>query len=133
GQLSPTVHPLLGRRLPTAHAEVAWQVELDLPRTHAWMADHVIQGTILYPAVSYLEMAFEAGAEGPIAEDLEIHKPLALTRDTSQPIQLLMDRAQRTFPVYAQQPDTTWSRQASGRLGSPHDAFPPIKVDLANL
>ena len=133
GHLTPTVHPLLGRRLPTAHAQTAWQVELDLPRTHAWMADHVIQNTILYPAVGYFEMALEAGAEGRIAEDFEIHRPLALTRDNPQPIQLLVDRAQRIFTVHAQQPDGTWTRQASGRLGLPHHVTPAVEVDLASI
>lgn len=56
-RLGEVDHSLLGRRLPTA--EPNWELCLDLEQ-HAYLADHRIEGNVVFPAAGYIEMAFQA-------------------------------------------------------------------------
>ncbi|MFL4904183.1 amino acid adenylation domain-containing protein [Streptomyces sp. MMS24-I2-30] len=74
-------HPLLGRRLATA--EPAWEARLDVEAL-PYLLDHRIQGSALFPAAGYVEMATQAvramtgGGEAVIA-DIELRKALFLS------------------------------------------------------
>src|SRR5207247_2457238 len=108
GHIGPTVHPLLGLAVASAHTEAAWEGELDLQRDHAWLRDHRVQGAVVYPAAAQIESALAAagllfGAEYAVLSDLELDRPLILTPDTPQSVQLLVDRHHKTFALHARQ------------------------------
>src|SRR5262249_50802694 len=50
-------HELLGRRL--ASAEPTWEIKLDV-ESLPYLADHQIQGSVVFPAAGYIEMAAQA-------------------------------------------------------------------------
>ena len=66
-----TVHPLLGRRLPTAHRDVIFESRItkDSP---SFLGDHRIYGEVVFPATGYVEMALAGGSELLRSEDLTI-------------------------------------------------------------
>ncbi|MFB6984165.1 condensation domain-containing protein, partial [Streptomyces scopuliridis] len=73
-------HPLLGRRLATA--EPAWEAKLDVEAL-PYLRDHRIQGSALFPAAGYVEMAAQAvramtGGEA-VFGDIELRKALFLS------------------------------------------------------
>jgi len=75
--LGPSDHPLLGRQIPGPNP--AWESNAD-PEIVPYLADHVVQGTIVFPGAGYLEMALAAArlihGEGPSeVEDLTFARP----------------------------------------------------------
>ncbi|AXG79018.1 non-ribosomal peptide synthetase/type I polyketide synthase [Streptomyces paludis] len=73
-------HPLLGRRLATG--EPIWEARLDVEAL-PYLRDHRIQGSALFPAAGYVEMAAQAvramtGGEAVFA-DIELRKALFLS------------------------------------------------------
>ncbi|MGW4348239.1 amino acid adenylation domain-containing protein [Streptomyces sp. NPDC004690] len=76
-------HPLLGRRLATA--QPSWEARLDTEQL-SYLDDHRIQGSVVFPAAGYVEMAAQAvramtGGEAVFA-DIELRKALFLTGGT---------------------------------------------------
>ncbi|WP_052488514.1 non-ribosomal peptide synthetase/type I polyketide synthase [Streptomyces sp. 150FB] len=72
-------HPLLGRRLATA--EPAWEARLDV-ESLPYLGDHRIQGSAVFPAAGYVEMATQAvramtGGDADLI-DIELRKALFL-------------------------------------------------------
>ncbi|GHJ39082.1 hybrid non-ribosomal peptide synthetase/type I polyketide synthase [Streptomyces sp. TS71-3] len=93
-------HPLLGRR--TAHTHPTWESRLDLERL-PYLADHRIQGNVVFPAAGYLEMAAQAvrsltGGEATLA-GIELHRALFLPEGASPTVQLTLDPTSARFTV----------------------------------
>jgi len=89
-------HPILGSRvdLPSSEGIFIWQASLDMQRC-SFLLDHCIQGSAIFPATAYIEMALAAAAETKpeetyVLRDLSFHKPLLLTRDARPTLQLWM-------------------------------------------
>ncbi|MEU0400891.1 amino acid adenylation domain-containing protein [Streptomyces sp. NPDC006197] len=83
-------HPLLGRR--TAHAEPTWEATLDV-ETMPYLSDHRIQGSVVFPAAGYVEMAAQAvramtGGTEAVLGDIELRKALFLSDDEAATVQL---------------------------------------------
>ncbi|MER7751970.1 amino acid adenylation domain-containing protein [Kitasatospora sp. NPDC097643] len=80
-RLGQVDHPLLGRR--TASAQPGWTTALD-PERLPYLADHRIEGQVVFPAAGYLEMAAQAvhaltgGTEVVLAE-VELNRALFLS------------------------------------------------------
>ncbi|MET8545709.1 SDR family NAD(P)-dependent oxidoreductase, partial [Kitasatospora sp. NPDC004799] len=110
-----TGHPLAGTavELPDGTTVHSGRVST---RTHPWLADHAVDGTVLLPGTAFLELAALAG--GPV-DDLVLHLPLALS-DTPTDIQVSVgapdDAGRRPVTVHARGGDG-WVRHASGTLG----------------
>ncbi|BFO19322.1 hypothetical protein SHKM778_57100 [Streptomyces sp. KM77-8] len=72
-------HPLLGRRLDTA--EPTWEARLDV-ESLPYLKDHLIQGSAVFPAAGYVEMATQAVRTtiggGAALVDIELRKALFL-------------------------------------------------------
>jgi acyl transferase domain-containing protein/acyl-CoA synthetase (AMP-forming)/AMP-acid ligase II/NADPH:quinone reductase-like Zn-dependent oxidoreductase/acyl carrier protein len=84
-------HPLLGRRLPSAHP--AWQSEIDVRRL-AYLDDHRIQGSVLLPGTAYTEIALAAatavfGNRPHTLTDLELRAPLFLSGERACTLQVI--------------------------------------------
>ncbi|MGB3442010.1 MAG: type I polyketide synthase, partial [Actinophytocola sp.] len=115
-------HPLLGATVALADADgvlLTGQVSL---RTHPWLADHAVSGTVLLPGTAFVELAVRAGDQagcGRLAE-LVVHAPLALPDDGAVRLQILVgapgDDGSRPVGIHACADDTTWTRHATGRL-----------------
>lgn len=72
--LGQQVHPLLGAKLQAAYP--VWDVEIDQQQL-SYLSDHAIQGSVVYPAAAYVEMAL-AATPSRVVEEIEFHKALFL-------------------------------------------------------
>ncbi|MGW1826053.1 SDR family NAD(P)-dependent oxidoreductase, partial [Streptomyces eurythermus] len=110
-----TGHPLAGTtvELPDGSTVHSGRVST---RTHPWLADHAVDGTILLPGTAFLELATLAGGT---LDDLVLHLPLALS-DAPTDIQVLVgapDDAGRSPVTVHSKGGDGWVRHASGTLG----------------
>jgi len=127
-------HPLLGSRLQAPAA--TWSAEVDL-RDLPYLADHMVQGSIVYPAAAYLEMGL-AAAKSILEEDeyalrdLEIKAPLLLS-ETGSEVQLVVEQNER-FAIYSRpgNPKQPWSLHASGEI-EPVEEGTPSRVAIEEI
>src|SRR5262249_30043260 len=94
-------HELLGRRLSSA--EPTWEVKLDVEKL-PYLADHRIQGSAVFPAAGYLEMAIQAvrsltSATTVALADIEIRKALFVPEHEARTVQLAIGPEGSTFRV----------------------------------
>ncbi|MER7516740.1 non-ribosomal peptide synthetase/type I polyketide synthase [Streptomyces sp. NPDC126499] len=94
-------HPLLGRRL--AHAEPTWEAMLDVETT-PYLSDHRIQGSVVFPAAGYVEMAAQAvramtGGTEAVLGDIELRKALFLADDEAATVQLSFSSEDAGFTI----------------------------------
>ncbi len=82
--LAAADHPFLGAAVSLAgDGGVALTGRLSL-RSHPWLADHAVAGTVLFPGSGFVELAIRAGDEvgcGYLSE-LALQAPLVLTEET---------------------------------------------------
>lgn len=92
-------------------------------RTHPWLADHAVFGTVLVPGTGFVELALHAGirlATDTIRE-LVLEAPLLLDDETAVDIQVVVEAADadgaRRFAVHSRATgDTAWTTHAAGVL-----------------
>ncbi|UBU47545.1 polyketide synthase [Cobetia amphilecti] len=97
------VHPLLGYRL--AQQRLTWEAQLDTQKV-AWLADHQVGDSAVFPGAGYLEQCLAAAHEWQAAsadadnlpdvldlEDFEIRAPLLLDDSTLRLTRLSLDSA----------------------------------------
>ncbi len=119
-------HPLLGRRVRTAHP--LWESSLGGARL-AYLDDHLIQGTVVFPGAAYVEMAVEAaramqsdGAGAAVSlRNIAFKRALFLPRRHRTLVQLALDGAGTHFEVHSANADAVakWTLHAGGELGTP--------------
>ncbi|VFR57206.1 Capsular polysaccharide biosynthesis fatty acid synthase WcbR [plant metagenome] len=123
-------HPLLGYPCETPGT---WQAELDTA-TQPWLADHVVGGTILFPAAGFAEIALAAARQHAPGdwldvEELDILAPLALAAGASKEIRVAVDAADGRLSLSARDlGDVPWQQQLRARLlsgGAPAGSAPP--------
>ncbi|MEV6831386.1 type I polyketide synthase [Amycolatopsis sp. NPDC051102] len=119
-------HPMLGAvvRLPRFDGLV-FTSRLSL-RTHPWLADHAIGGSVLVAGTGLVELAVRAGDEAgcPVLEELVIEAPLVVPEQGGVQVQVAVgapgETGVRTVDVYSlredQAGDDTWTRHATGTL-----------------
>ncbi len=120
-------HPLLGRRLRLpALKDVVFESRWSAA-VPAFLGDHCVLGTPMFPAAGYLEMAAAAGlalGNGPHAvEDLVIEQPLVLSAGATRTVQLVLappESGTASFQVLSlsdnEEDHTHWTRHAAGKL-----------------
>jgi acyl transferase domain-containing protein/NADPH:quinone reductase-like Zn-dependent oxidoreductase/NADP-dependent 3-hydroxy acid dehydrogenase YdfG/acyl carrier protein len=101
-----------------------------------WLADHVVDGVVLFPGAGFVELALRAGdeVECSVVEELTLLAPLVLPSVGGVRVQVVVDAAgesgSRAVWVYSRGagPDSIWVLHAQGALsaGSPAPA-----VDLS--
>ncbi|TXL82734.1 polyketide synthase dehydratase domain-containing protein, partial [Streptomyces sp. IB2014 016-6] len=78
--LTPANHPLLAATIqhPDNHT-TTFTGTLSL-RTHPWLADHTVTGTILLPGTAYIDLALHAGhhTNHPHLTELTLQTPLTI-------------------------------------------------------
>ncbi|MCE6998174.1 SDR family NAD(P)-dependent oxidoreductase [Saccharothrix sp. S26] len=89
-------------------------------RTHPWLADHAVGGTVLLPGTAFLELAAEAGraVDRPVVADLVLHVPLNVTE---RPVHVQVsvgapDHEDRRPVTVHSRVDGEWVRHATGAL-----------------
>ncbi|MEV7020447.1 SDR family NAD(P)-dependent oxidoreductase, partial [Streptomyces sp. NPDC093991] len=152
--LGAAEHPLLGAAVSLAtDGGLVLTGRLSL-RTHPWLADHAVAGTVLFPGTGFVELAIRAGDEvgcGHLTE-LTLQTPLTLPEDGAVHLQVVVARAEeggdRAVGVYARAADAAsdapWTAHAEGTLspqpggrggttGTGLEAWPPSDADAVDV
>ncbi len=118
-------HPLLSAVVPLADSDgIVLTGRLSL-RTHPWLADHAVMGTVLLPGTGFVELAVRAGDEVgcPVIEELTIEAPLVFAQRAGVMLQVLVGAPDgsgtRSVAVYSRDEDAEagpWLRHAAGVL-----------------
>ncbi|MFJ1754071.1 SDR family NAD(P)-dependent oxidoreductase [Kitasatospora sp. NPDC088134] len=95
-------------------------------RSHPWLADHAIAGTVLLPGTALVELALRTGqsVDTPVLVELTLEAPLPLPSDQDVDLQATAGpadaRGARPVAVHSRPagagPDTPWTRHATGTL-----------------
>ncbi|KOV35255.1 hypothetical protein ADK60_09985 [Streptomyces sp. XY431] len=142
GGLAPTGHPLLAgvTELPDSEGWL-FTGRLSL-RTHPWLADHTVAGTVLLPGTAFLELAVQAALRAGAArvETLDLAAPLALpaAARAGVRIQVLLGSADeegrrplriRSQPETGDGGDSDWTTHATGAVAlAPAEPAEPAVV-----
>ncbi|MFF2658347.1 type I polyketide synthase [Kitasatospora sp. NPDC058032] len=123
--LDPTDHPVLGAAVELADTgELLLSGRLSL-RTHPWLADHAVAGTVLLPGAAFAELAVRAADEAGCrtVEELTLQSPLLIPADTAVRLQVRVGAADahgsRSLDVFSCREDAatpTWTAHATGAL-----------------
>ncbi|WP_279617359.1 polyketide synthase dehydratase domain-containing protein, partial [Streptomyces bungoensis] len=126
--LTAAGHPLLGAAVTPADSEgVLFTGRLSL-RSHPWLRDHVVAGSVLFPGTGFLELvlhgAEQAGCDR--VEELTIAVPLVLTEDGGVQVQVLVngpdETGSRAVSVFSRPDgggrDEPWTLHATGMVGT---------------
>ncbi|MES4907303.1 type I polyketide synthase, partial [Streptomyces sp. NPDC000395] len=120
-------HPLLAAAVSLADSDGFLLTGRLSLRTHPWLADHAVRGTVILPATAFLELAIRAGDEVGCdrVEDLTLAAPLALPEHGGVQVQMWVggpdESGRRTLNLYSR-PDgegtdeLPWTRHATGAL-----------------
>ncbi|MET7669451.1 SDR family NAD(P)-dependent oxidoreductase [Micromonospora luteifusca] len=135
--LSPAGHPLLGTATELAGgAGLLLTGRLSL-RSHPWLADHEVRGTVLLPGAALAELALHAADQigGVRVGDLTLEAPVVLPHDGGIRIQVLIGRPDTSgahpISVHSQpeEADQVWTRHATGQLEAGVPAAPAADPD----
>ena len=125
------VHPLLGYRLRTASP--TWQSSVTA-NTPSFLADHVVNGSVVFPAAGYVELILAAAhqslAEVPVEiESVAFHDALVLARDVVVFLQTSIDPQRGTVEIRSRErnKDGGWDLRAVGRIRTWSGAEPQLK------
>ncbi|MGW2811980.1 acyltransferase domain-containing protein, partial [Streptomyces sp. NPDC001450] len=126
--LGSAQHPLLGAAVRVAGSEEALFTGRLSLRTHPWLRDHAVTGTVLFPGTGFLELALcAAGQLGyDRVEELTIAAPLIVPERTGRLVQVRVgapdESDTRTLEVYSRAEDALdtdpWTLNASGSLAA---------------
>ncbi|WP_415830378.1 SDR family NAD(P)-dependent oxidoreductase, partial [Kibdelosporangium persicum] len=143
-------HPLLGAAVSVADADGFLFTGTLSTRTHPWLADHVVMGSVIVPGTALVELAVRAADEAGLTavEELTLQVPLALPETGAVQVQLWVgapdDSGRRALTVHSR-PHTTstdgaWTLHATGWLAAtPADtdwdlaAWPPLGAEAVAL
>ncbi|WP_433754963.1 type I polyketide synthase [Nocardia sp. CA-135398] len=100
-------HPLLANAVPVAgRDEWLYTGRLSL-RTHPWIADHTVFGSVLLPGTAFAELALSAGVRlrVDVIEELLLESPLVLADGIEVDLQLSVaapdEEGRRAFAIYS--------------------------------
>ncbi|GAA1503966.1 type I polyketide synthase [Sphaerisporangium rubeum] len=148
--LRTTRHPLLAAATTVAGGDTLLLTGRVSAHAHRWVADHAIDGTVVFPAAAYLDLAFQAGQAlgGLGVAELGAGPALALDAAGGADLQLTVgaadDQGRRVFTLYARPYDESsedealdppWTEHASGVLAPPAavpdalTAWPPADAE----
>ncbi len=123
--LDPAGHPVLGAATELADTgELLLSGRLSL-RTHPWLADHAVAGTVLLPGAAFAELAVRAADEAGChtVEELTLQSPLLIPVDTAVRLQVRVGAADaygsRSLDLFSCREDATtrhWTAHATGLL-----------------
>ncbi len=124
---SAAEHPLLGAVIPLPKEE-GWLLTGRIsPRTHPWLAEHMVMGASMLPGTAFVEMALKAAEQsgGAEVEELTIEAPLVFADAAAVQLQVSVGAADEegrrplsihSRPETVEGPGAEWLRNASGAL-----------------
>ncbi|WP_281260784.1 type I polyketide synthase [Murinocardiopsis flavida] len=136
--LGATEHPLLGAVVALPDTDgLVFTGRLSL-RTHAWLADHVVMGTVLFPGTAFAELAAQVADRvgcSAVAE-LTLAAPLVLPEQGAVQLRVTVAEpdgdGRRKLAVFSRVEDAAadepWHRHAEGVVGD-GDAPPTAELD----
>ncbi|MEU8383029.1 polyketide synthase dehydratase domain-containing protein, partial [Streptosporangium sp. NPDC048865] len=145
-----TGHPLLGAAVGLAGSDGVLLTGRLSPASHAWLADHVVAGSVVVPGSVFVELAVRAGDQVgcDLVEELSVEAPLVVGEGGAVAVQVrvgeVRESGRREVSVYGR-PDGTddvpWARYATGTLatgGSEVASFdvevwPPVGATVIEL
>ncbi|GCD95688.1 type I polyketide synthase [Embleya hyalina] len=128
-----TGHPLLGAELSLAAGDGPVLTGRLSRRTHPWLADHAVGGSVLFPGTAFVEIAIRAGDRVgcPHVAELMVEAPLVVPEVDAVWIQVTVgpdeEAGRRRVEVHSRRADTgdhgsgtdgAWIRHAVGVLTS---------------
>ncbi|WP_189939301.1 SDR family NAD(P)-dependent oxidoreductase, partial [Streptomyces sulfonofaciens] len=126
GQL-PAGHPLLAAGIELAADEGHLFTGRISRRTHPWLADHAVHGTVLLPGTAYVDLLLYAADRAGCDEiaDLTLEAPLVVPDEGAVRLQVSVGAAgeagRRTVQVHSRPEDapqdTEWTCHATGVIG----------------
>ncbi|MEU5840119.1 SDR family NAD(P)-dependent oxidoreductase, partial [Streptomyces diacarni] len=140
--MADTEHPFLGATVELADdGRTLLTGRLSL-RSHPWLADHTVAGTVVVPGTVFVELGLRAAEYAGCDQvaDLTLHAPLTLEGTVGVRLQVTVAEADesglRHLSIHARpeasEDDGTWTRHATGSLATsdtaPHavpTAWPP--------
>ncbi|WXK00953.1 type I polyketide synthase [Saccharopolyspora sp. ID03-671] len=142
-------HPLLGAAAELAGTDGYLFASRLTPRTHTWLADHVVHGRILFPGTGFLELAIRAGDEvgcGHV-DELTLSAPLVLPSRGDVQVQVTVGGAdesgRRPVAIFSRPAETgqgDWTQHAGGVLAvTPSEptfdlgAWPPAGAEAVDV
>ncbi|MCZ7417121.1 SDR family NAD(P)-dependent oxidoreductase [Streptomyces sp. WMMC897] len=150
--LAAAGHPLLGAAVSLAADGGVMLTGRLSTRTHPWLADHAVGGTVLFPGTGFVELAVRAGDEigcGHLSE-LTLQAPLVVPDSGAVQVQVVVGAAEadgrRELAVYSRpenaERDRAWTLHAEGLVG-PEDveheaedeltAWPPSGAEAVDV
>ncbi|WP_376772737.1 SDR family NAD(P)-dependent oxidoreductase [Streptomyces zagrosensis] len=119
--LRPAEHPFLGAMVALPESGGTLLTGKLSLHTHPWLADHVVQGKVVFPGTGFVELAVRAGdAVGcDRVVELVLETPLVLSSQGGCQIQVVLTEREQGWAVAVHAcPDggETWTRHASGVL-----------------
>ncbi|MEV6057688.1 beta-ketoacyl synthase N-terminal-like domain-containing protein, partial [Streptomyces sp. NPDC052107] len=129
---SPTGHPLLGAAVTVADSGGVVLTGRMSADSQSWLADHDINGTIIFPGTGFVELAVRAGDEVgcTVLEELTLRTPLVLPRSGGVQVQVgvgVPDGSGRCALAVHSRPDDgddagEWTCHAQGLLSTAESA-----------
>ncbi|WDO11183.1 SDR family NAD(P)-dependent oxidoreductase [Streptomyces murinus] len=116
-------HPLLAAAVSLAGGDERLLTGRLSLRTHPWLSDHAVLGTVLLPGTAFVELAVRAADEAgcDLLEDLTLEAPLVVPEQGGVAVQVWVGAAdgsgRRPLTVHARPEDDTdlpWVRHATG-------------------
>ncbi|MCR6490471.1 type I polyketide synthase [Amycolatopsis sp. OK19-0408] len=124
-------HPLLGATLALPDGGLVATGRLSL-RSHPWLADHVVLGTVILPATAYIDLALHVGGGAELAE-LTLAAPLALPETGAVVVRLFVgppdEDGRRPLRLDSRPAaeEEEWTAHATGFLSPAKDSsFEPL-------
>ncbi|CAM5669703.1 Type I polyketide synthase OS=Streptomyces rimosus subsp. rimosus (strain ATCC / DSM 40260 / JCM 4667 / NRRL 2234) OX=1265868 GN=SRIM_038775 PE=4 SV=1 [Streptomyces rimosus subsp. rimosus] len=118
-------HPLLAAAVSVGNSDGLLLTGRLSRRTHPWLADHAVRGTVLLPGTAFLELAVRAGDEAGCGrvEELTLAAPLVLPEEGGVQVQVWVgspdESGRRAVSVHSR-PDgpeeLPWTQHATGTL-----------------
>ncbi|WSN09094.1 SDR family NAD(P)-dependent oxidoreductase [Micromonospora sp. NBC_01699] len=117
-------HPLLGAVVPSAETDTVLLTGRLSPTSPGWLADHVVQGSVLLPGTGFVELALQAGDRVgcDLLEELTLHAPLVLDGDA--PVRVRVETGtsdadgRRSVTIRSAGDGGSWTVNAEGLLGT---------------
>ncbi|MGW0204460.1 acyltransferase domain-containing protein, partial [Streptomyces sp. NPDC003233] len=132
---APAGHPLLGAAVDLGDGETVFTGRLTT-RSHPWLADHTLSGTIVVPPTMFLETALHAGTRAgtPRIEELMVSTLMELPEDGAVDLRVRVAGEDgdglRACRISGRATGGEWTEYATGTLGpAPATAPAPAPVD----
>ncbi|MFI9270796.1 type I polyketide synthase [Kitasatospora sp. NPDC052896] len=143
-------HPLLGAVVTLADSDGLLLTGRLSARTHPWLADHVVLGTVLLPGTAFVELAIRAGDQVGcgLLEELTLQAPLLFPDHGGVVVQVTVSHpdgsGRRSFGLYSRPEDAAadenWACHGTGVLsanpaapGEDLTAWPPADATAIDL